>query len=108
MGTGGAAAGAPLACVMGAIPAEERAAHAALLKYLFATAVRERQELAEGFAFRFGADDVDAVARFIVNERKCCPFLTFELVLMPQAGPVWLRLTGPAGTRTFLEAELPL
>ena len=44
-------------------------------------------------------------ARFVANERRCCPFLTFTLELAPDGGPLWLRLTGPAGTRAFLEAE---
>jgi hypothetical protein len=59
----------------------------------------------EGYAFRFAPDAFADVARFVANERKCCPFLDFEIAA-ESAGPVWLRLTGPAGTRAFLEAEL--
>ncbi len=32
----------------------------------------------------------------------------FELTVAPADGPVQLRMTGPPGTREFLEAELPL
>jgi hypothetical protein len=48
------------------------------------------------------------VARFIANERKCCPFLHIEVEIAPGAGPMWLRLTGPPGTRELIEAELAL
>ncbi len=95
----------PLACVPGAIPAEERADHFARARRLFGEAAEERRAWREGYAFRFAADAFDDVARFVANERKCCPFLDFEIAA-ESAGPVWLRLTGPAGTRAFLEAEL--
>jgi hypothetical protein len=97
----------PLACVPDAIPTAERPLHFALLARLFEEAARERRELAGGYAFRFDADALDDVARFVANERRCCPFLAFTLELAPSGGPLWLRLTGPAGTRAFLDLELP-
>lgn len=97
----------PLACVPGAIPAEARAAHFDLARRLFGEAVKERRAWREGYAFRFAPDAFDDLARFVENERKCCPFLDLEIAVQ-SAGPVWLRLTGPAGTRAFLDAELPL
>ncbi|HYW13949.1 MAG TPA: hypothetical protein VE871_18440 [Longimicrobium sp.] len=95
----------PLACVAGAIPADERAGHFALARRLFGEAAEERQAWREGYAFRFAPDAFADVARFVANERKCCPFLDIEIAA-ESAGPVWLRLTGPVGTRAFLEAEL--
>jgi hypothetical protein len=104
----------PLACVPGAIPAAERRAHFALLARLFTEAVRERRDAtggagggAEGYAFRFDADAFADLARWIANERNCCPFLTFAIELAPDGGPIWMRLAGPAGTRELLDAELP-
>jgi hypothetical protein len=97
----------PLACVPGAIPAAERAAHFQLLTRLFTTSARERRDLPEGRAYRFEAESFDDLARWISRERRCCPFLTFALELTPDDGPIWLRLTGPEGTRAFLDAELP-
>lgn len=99
-------AGPVLACVPGAIPANERPAHFALTSHLFRNAVLERRELPDGRAFRFAPDAFAEVARFIENERRCCPFLDFT-VTVERAGPVWLRLTGPAGTGEFLDLELP-
>jgi hypothetical protein len=100
------AASVPLACVPDALATHERPAHFALLARLFSEAVRERRELPDGAAFRFDAAAFDDVARFVANERRCCPFLTFTLELTSD-GPLWLRLAGPPGTRDFLEAELP-
>ena len=97
----------PLACVADAIPVGERAAHFERMTTLFTTAARERRDLPDGYAFRFDAGAFGELARWITHERRCCPFLRFTLELEPDAGPVWLRLTGPAGTRAFLRAELP-
>ena len=98
----------PLACVPGAIPAAERPAHLALARRLFTVQAEERGDLPDGLAFRFAADALDAVARFVAGERRCCPFLRFEITVEPADGPVRLRMTGPPGTRALLEAELPL
>ena len=96
----------PLACVPGAIPAAERPGHFERSRRLFA-AVKEREVLANGYAVRFDPERLSDIALFIEHERHCCPFLAFTLELRPNGGPVWLRLTGPIGTRAFLEAELP-
>jgi len=97
-----------LACVPAAIPATERKAHFELARDLFTRRSIERATLPDGYAFRFDSSEFEAVARFVVNERKCCPFLRFEVQLAAQSGPLWLRLTGPAGTREILDAELNL
>ena len=97
----------PLACVPAAIPAAERPAHRRLLSRLFTEAVRARREWPDGYAYRFDADAFEDLARWIANERRCCPFLTFALEIAPGNGPIWLRLSGPSGTRAFLDAELP-
>jgi hypothetical protein len=98
----------PLACVPAAIPADARPAHFALARRLFTGSVQERGDLPDGLAFRFAADAFEQVARFVANERRCCPFLRFEIAVEPDGGPAWLRMTGPAGTRDFLRAELRL
>jgi hypothetical protein len=98
----------PLACVPGAIPAADRPAHFALIRHLFGEVAEGREALADGYAFRFPPAALESLARFVANERKCCPFLTFVLEVSPAEGPLRLRLTGPEGTPAFLEAELPL
>lgn len=97
----------PLACVPGAIAPEERAAHFGLIAHLFGTEVREKKDLANGYAFRFDAAAFEDIGRFVANERKCCPFIDFAIEVAAEGDVVWLRMTGPAGTRELLDAELP-
>jgi hypothetical protein len=70
----------------------------------FKSAVIATEELPDGYAFRMPGDDkwIAAVAELIAAERQCCRFLTFELTVAPNTGPVILRVTGPAGTKDFL------
>ena len=65
------------------------------------------RELPDGYEFRFPASRIEALARFIVNERRCCPFVNFEL-LVGASDDVRLRMTGPPGAREVLQAELSL
>lgn len=70
--------------------------------------VREIKTLDDGYAFRFAADDesVEALMQLVQVERKCCRFLHFRLSIEPGGDPIWLELTGPEGTKQFLETEL--
>ena len=70
--------------------------------------VLEAQWLADGARLRFPAEaeTLSLLATFVDLERRCCAFLRFELTVEPGGGPVWLALTGPPGTREFLQAEL--
>jgi hypothetical protein len=97
-----------LACVPAAIPAAERKAHFQLARDLFTKRVTQRVTLPQGYGFCFDCSAFDDVARFVANERKCCPFLTFEMELASQSGALWLRMTGPEGAREVLDAELSL
>jgi len=69
---------------------------------------REVRWLSDGVALRFdaGPDSLPMLATFIDLERQCCAFLRFRLTVEAGGGPVWLTLTGPPGTRAFLETEL--
>jgi hypothetical protein len=96
------------ACDMTAIPAEERGAHHALIRRLMTEAVTDIREVPDGLAFRFQADEYEAVARFVARERLCCPFLRFVLEVAPERGPLWLRVTGAKGVTAFIRAELHL
>lgn len=54
------------------------------------------------------ADEYDMVTQFVARERLCCPFLKFVVVVTPEPGNVELRLSGPAGAKEFIRAELRL
>jgi len=97
---------AALVCIPSAIPAAEREQHFALARRLLKDVAKERVALLDGFAFRFDADALESVARFVVNERKCCPFVDFEMRIERDDGPLWLRMTGPEGTLEVLASEL--
>jgi hypothetical protein len=92
----------PIGCCL--TSAELREREATLLAQ-FRSAVIETEELPDGYAFRVPGDRkwVAMIAKMIVAERECCPFLTFELVAQPNMGPVVARVTGPAGTKDFLK-----
>lgn len=93
----------PIACNLSDPEFRER--RAALLQ-TFQGAVLETKELDAGYAYRFPSDAkwITDLADFITFERACCPFLEFKLRLEPAAGPIWLELTGPAGTKDFLNS----
>ena len=96
----------PIACLL---PEEELAVREAdLLRELF-PAIQETRELPDGYAYRFPGDAewVLKLAQFVVFERVCCPFFTFEMDFEPEQGPVWLHLRGPEGTKEFLEPLSP-
>ena len=57
---------------------------------------------------RSGHIDLRVVAEWLELERRCCPFLTFELRWAAgEDERARLTLTGPPGTKAFLAAELP-
>ena len=97
----------PLACAAGAIPEGERPGHFLLIKRLFSE-VLQRQETPGGYAFRFSPERLREISTFIENERRCCPFLAFSVEVPPAGEDIRLRMTGPEGTREFLDAELPI
>jgi hypothetical protein len=63
-------------------------------------------ELEDGYEFAFPgeADWAMRLVEFIVAERSCCPFFTFELAFGP--GGILLRVRGPEGTKQFIGEHL--
>lgn len=95
-----------LACDPAAIPVADREPHFKLIEHVFGELAAARETVAGGYRFRFDPGALDPVTRFVENERKCCPFLTFVIEVDSSRGPIWLQMTGPDGTREFLDAEL--
>ena len=62
-------------------------------------------ELEKGYALRFPGDGKWLVlaGTVMAAERQCCPFLTFELLAEARLGAVTVRITGPEGTKQFLQ-----
>src|SRR5260370_23923480 len=72
----------PIACGLTSAELRERAA---TLFAQFRSAVIGTEELRDGYAFLLPGDGkwIATIAKMIVAERECCPFLPFELVVQP-------------------------
>ncbi|HEY1533729.1 MAG TPA: hypothetical protein VGF76_06910 [Polyangiaceae bacterium] len=98
----------PIVCRPSALTPNERKRSQALRREL-ASATQATLELAEGYAFLFRADVslFQKVSEWISLERRCCPFLTFDLAWAPGDDiPSRLSVTGPVGTKAFMAAEM--
>jgi len=95
----------PVACHLSDLALREREA---TLLAQFRSAVIATEELTDGYAFRLPGDGktIALVADVIAAERRCCPFLAFELVAQPNMAPVIVRVTGPGGSKEFLKTIL--
>ena len=95
----------PLACNMGVFTPTQREAHTLNTRELI-QAVRNVHEVESGYEFTFPNESefISRIAEFVANERLCCPFLRFTLIV-GTSEPVSLSLTGPLGTQGFLRAE---
>ncbi len=94
----------PIACTLSA---GELAGRAGELAAVLGRAA-ERREREDWLELRFAPVPgiVSELARVIEQERACCAFLRFRLTVEPAAGPISLELTGPPGTRDFLQSLL--
>jgi hypothetical protein len=65
------------------------------------------RELSNGYEFQYPCEklSLDKLAHFILEERTCCPFFTFELIFEPAQGPLWLRIYGQEGVKEMLREQ---
>ena len=93
----------PIACTL----SEDalRARKTGLLAQI-ATLAIHRTKLTAGYRFEFAAtsEALTRITAMIDAERLCCRFLRFTLTVESGLGPIALELSGPEGTREFLEA----
>ena len=99
--------GPPIACKLGALSPTERERHAALLQDLGAMTERT-SETADGYLLGLHADTTGflKVAEWITLERRCCPFLNFDLKWDAGEEFPTLQLGGRKGVKEFLAAEM--
>ena len=97
----------PIACNLNALTADERRERAELARTLSA-AVSGVSELPDGYELTVDSSSpiTARLPELIELERKCCPFLEFELGSQP--GRAVLRITGRSGVKEFLAAEFGL
>jgi len=95
----------PIVCTLS--PADLRQRRDQLLPGLIERA-ESRDPIAGGIRLRFAASSevMGEILRMIDAERQCCRFLRFHFIVEPDLGPLWLEVTGPAGTAEFLSEFL--
>jgi hypothetical protein len=98
---------ASLTCNMNVLAPAERENHMQSTAQLYQS-VQDIRELEHGFEFIFPNESkiITEMAEFISRERLCCPFLEFTIKVSPDDDPISLLLSGPEGTKDFLQAEL--
>ena len=95
----------PIACTLSPETIKKR--RAGLLPGLLDRA-ESQEALPTGCRVRFAAtgDILHAIAETVDAERQCCQFLTFTVTVAQEGGPITLDITGPTGTREFLDGLL--
>jgi hypothetical protein len=70
--------------------------------------VASRRTTDDGIEVRFPKTDalMRQLADYIAFESGCCAFLRFDLIVESRSDLVTLRLSGPGGTRAFVEGWL--
>jgi hypothetical protein len=95
-----------IACNLRAIDPADLDAHVALAQDVFSpSTVLEIREVAKGYAFRLPLETamLQKTSDFIANERLCCPFFTFTLVV---GDALWLELSGSDEVKEYIKANL--
>ena len=95
----------PIVCTL--TPIALRARREGLLADLLRQAEACEQS-PQGYRLRFAptGETLSTIARAVDAERQCCRFLRFEIAVEPDEGPIFLELSGPPGTREFVQALL--
>lgn len=92
-----------IACEPNALTAEEQVRWMEVGTKMY-RAIEEIQELPDGYAFRLPSNSemLMLVAEDLTFDRLCCPFIHFMVEIEPNRGPIWLRMAGGEGVKTFL------
>lgn len=93
-------------CNVKAFTKEERVHYNALSAKL-KTARISTHELPDGYSFKLEPKEVSLadVAEWVADERKCCPFFTFEIGVEGETGALTLTLKGREGIKPFIRME---
>ena len=49
---------------------------------------------------------LESLLEFIAAERRCCPFLSFEIAFEPHGGPLWLRMRALAARESVHRGDI--
>jgi len=102
--TASGASDKPKACAINALNAREQGRRETLIEELMPKA--EVVELADGYQLTWTNDPqaYGKLAEFIGFERRCCPFLDFEMRVSGPDSPVMLVLRADEDTKEFIKA----
>jgi hypothetical protein len=91
-------------CNLAALTSADRARDRELVAVL-ASALLERKELPDGYAYRFDRHVLNVLGEWVEIVSKCCQPLTYDVSLEPQpGGALWVRITGKEG-KEFIGME---
>lgn len=91
-----------IACNFGAIDRDKRSDHADTAESIY-TSTLEIKELPDGFGFRLPMENamLGKISEWISNERLCCPFFTFAMIVHGET--LWLHLTGTEEVKGYMK-----
>jgi len=94
---------AQIVCNLDTLTADERQRRSELAREI-QQAARSLEESGAGFEVRLPNEPETCrrALELILFERRCCPFLSFEVAFEPGEGDVRLTIGGPAGVKEFL------
>ena len=98
-----ASAEMPIACDLTVFSISERIKHVALAKSLLSKAMQVTEH-DDGFTFIFEQSPLleTKIAKWMSNEKRCCPFFSFELLRADTPPSLRLRISGPSGAKEIL------
>jgi hypothetical protein len=92
----------PLACSLSPDELRERSLENG---ELFAR-IQNAEELADGYRYTFPAGDAAELLAFILAERDCCPFFTFELTFPSPHQAIQLAIRGREGVKEIVQSSV--
>lgn len=93
----------PIVCDLSALP--DRNHHQQITEALFAQTIT-LTETDTGYQINLPITTLKLAADFIDGERRCCPFLHFELIVVPVAEELQLYMKGDDEVKALLQREL--
>ena len=84
---------------------EEELARRLELKQVLFSNLKKKEELDNGYVYYFDQKEgfYEKATELIGKELKCCPFLKFDLSILPFGKGMAIQISGREGVRTFLD-----
>lgn len=93
----------PVVCDLSALPNRDH--HERITETLFTQTIT-LTETDTGYQVELPITAFKLASEFVDGERRCCPFLHFELIIVPAADVLQLRIKGDDEAKALLQNEL--